>query len=60
MYDSCSLYQCSGESDVCEVDLSQAVSLASMYIVNPRKEHWMMVKHIPMYLKGTSSVGLIY
>jgi len=29
-------------------------------MVNPRKDHWRMVKHIPRYLKGTSSVGLVY
>ena len=41
-------------------DLAQAVSVVSRFMVNPGKEHWLAVKRIFRYLRGTSDVGLIY
>ncbi|XP_056860138.1 secreted RxLR effector protein 161-like [Raphanus sativus] len=41
-------------------DLAHAVSVVSWFIVQPRKEHWMAVKRIFRYLKGTSDVGFVY
>ena len=48
--------------------LSQAFSVVSKYMTNPKKEHWSgfldtgvdVVKWILSYLRGTSDVGLIF
>nr|GMD22027.1 Retrovirus-related Pol polyprotein from transposon TNT 1-94 [Ipomoea batatas] len=41
-------------------DLAHAVSVVSRYMHNPGKEHWNVVKWILQYLKGTSSLGLVF
>lgn len=41
-------------------DVAQAVSVVSRYSDNPGKQHWMAVKRILRYLKGTSMYGLVY
>ncbi|XP_071939680.1 secreted RxLR effector protein 161-like [Coffea arabica] len=41
-------------------DLAYAVSVISRFMANPGKEHWLAVKRIFRYLRGTSDVGLIY
>ena len=41
-------------------DLAHAVGVVSRYMSNPGKEHWQAVKWILRYLRGTSSVGLLY
>ncbi|KFK41513.1 hypothetical protein AALP_AA2G139400 [Arabis alpina] len=41
-------------------DLAQAVSVVSRFMGQPGKEHWLAVKRIFRYLKGTSDVGLMY
>lgn len=41
-------------------DLAHAVSVVSRFMVQPRKEHWIAVKRIFRYLKGTSDIGLVY
>ena len=40
--------------------LSYAVSVLSIYMANPRREHWKAVVWILRYLNGTISYGLIY
>ncbi|KAH9657209.1 hypothetical protein KPL70_022963 [Citrus sinensis] len=41
-------------------DLSHAVSVVSMYMANPGKDHWRAVVWILRYLAGTTGYGLIY
>ncbi len=41
-------------------DISHAVSLVSRFMANPGRQHWEAVKWIFRYLKGTSSIGLVY
>lgn len=41
-------------------DLAHAVSVVSRFMANPGKDHWIAVKRIFRYLRGTSDVGLIY
>ncbi|KAG7558728.1 Integrase catalytic core [Arabidopsis thaliana x Arabidopsis arenosa] len=41
-------------------DLAHAVSVVSRFMGQPGKEHWLAVKRIFRYLRGTSDVGLIY
>ncbi|KAH9779667.1 hypothetical protein KPL71_007786 [Citrus sinensis] len=41
-------------------DLSYAVSVVSIYMANPGKEHWKAVIWILRYLNGTINYGLIY
>ena len=41
-------------------DIAFAVGTVSRYMSNPGKEHWVAVKWILIYLKGTSSVCLRY
>lgn len=41
-------------------DISYAVSHLSRYSANPGKPHWLAVKHLLRYLKGTSNLGLTY
>ncbi|XP_063802650.1 uncharacterized protein LOC134979979 [Pseudophryne corroboree] len=39
-------------------DITHAVSWASQFAINPGKQHWIAVKRILRYLKGTSSLKL--
>ncbi|KAL1194446.1 Retrovirus-related Pol polyprotein from transposon TNT 1-94 [Cardamine amara subsp. amara] len=41
-------------------DLAHTVSVVSRFMGKPGKEHWLAVKRIFRYLRGTSDVGLIY
>ena len=41
-------------------DLCHGVSIVSRYMSNPGLEHWQAVKWIVKYLKGSSTVGLVY
>ena len=41
-------------------DISHAVSVVSRYMSNPGKEHWLAVKWILCYLKGTVDIGLVF
>ena len=41
-------------------DLSQAVSMVSRYMHDPRQGHWEAVKWILWYIKGTIDVGLVF
>jgi len=41
-------------------DLAHTVSVVSRFMGQPGKEHWLAVKRIFRYLKGTSDVCLIY
>ncbi|CAL8167209.1 unnamed protein product [Prunus armeniaca] len=48
-------------SMVCtHLNLPQAVSVVSMYMVNSGKQHWNTVKWIPRYLKGTKNFGILF
>jgi hypothetical protein len=41
-------------------DIAHAVGDLSRYMSKPRKEHWIVVKRVFMYLCGTASYGLCY
>ncbi|KAH9670424.1 hypothetical protein KPL70_016984 [Citrus sinensis] len=41
-------------------DIAQAVGAVSRYMVNPGREHWIAVKRILRYIRGTSDVALCY
>ncbi|KAH9726513.1 Integrase catalytic domain-containing protein [Citrus sinensis] len=41
-------------------DIAQAVGAVSRYMANPGGEHWIAVKRILRYIKGTSDVALCY
>lgn len=41
-------------------DLAYVVSIVSRFISNPRKEHWLALKWILRYIKGTLRKGLRY
>ena len=41
-------------------DINYSVSVTSRYLSNPGNDHWMAVKHILKYLKGTKDKFLIY
>ena len=41
-------------------DIAYAVSYVARFTSKPTKEHWLLVKRIMRYLKGTSSLGLGY
>ena len=41
-------------------DISYAVSVTSRYQSNPGNDHWMAIKHVLKYLKGTKDKFLIY
>ena len=41
-------------------DISHAISVLSKFMSNPEKEHWLGMKWLLRYLKGSSDVGLIY
>jgi len=45
---------------VYKADLSQAVSIVSRYMYYPDMGHWVAVKSILRYIKGTIDVGLIF
>ena len=40
--------------------MAHAIGVVSRYMSNPGKEHWQAVKWILRYLRGTSSVGLLF
>ena len=42
------------------LDLSQAVSVISRDMHDPRKGHWEAVKWVLWYIKGTLNVGLVF
>ena len=42
------------------LDISHAVGVVSRYMNNPRKEHWMVVKWILRYLRGTTNQALCF
>ncbi|KAL5563574.1 hypothetical protein UlMin_033321 [Ulmus minor] len=41
-------------------DISHAISVLSKFMSNSGKEHWLGMKWLLRYLKGSSDVGLIY
>ncbi|KAL5571947.1 hypothetical protein UlMin_021544 [Ulmus minor] len=41
-------------------DISHAISVLNRFMSNPGKEHWVGMKWLLRYLKGSSDVGLIY
>ncbi|KAH9781414.1 hypothetical protein KPL71_008457 [Citrus sinensis] len=41
-------------------DIAQAVGAVSRYMANPGGEHWITVKKIMRYIRGTSDVALCY
>ncbi|KAH9698769.1 hypothetical protein KPL71_024127 [Citrus sinensis] len=41
-------------------DIAQAVGAVSRYMANPGGEHWITVKRILRYIRGTSDVALCY
>ena len=41
-------------------DIAQAVGVVSMYMENPGKEHWEVVKWLLRYLRGKSSISLSF
>ncbi|KAH9770162.1 hypothetical protein KPL71_012287 [Citrus sinensis] len=43
-----------------KIDIAQAVGAVSRYMANPGGEHWITVKRILRYIKGTSDVALCY
>ena len=42
------------------LDIAHAVGVVSRYMNNPGKEHWMAVKWILRYLKGTTNQALFF
>ncbi|KAL5549269.1 hypothetical protein UlMin_004500 [Ulmus minor] len=41
-------------------DISYAINILSRFMSNPGKEHWLGMKWLLRYLKGSSNLGLIY
>jgi hypothetical protein len=41
-------------------DIAYAVSQVAKYMTNPGQEHWVAVKRIMRYLKGTSDLEIVY
>ena len=41
-------------------DIAHAVGVVSRYMKNPGKEHWMAVKWILRYLRGTTNQALCF
>ena len=41
-------------------DISHAVGVVSRYMENPGKEHWVVVKWVLQYLRGTSDYCITY
>ena len=39
-------------------DIAHEVGVLSRFMSNPRKEHWIAVKQVFRYLRGTSDYGL--
>jgi hypothetical protein len=42
------------------LDIAHSVGVVSIFMVDPRKEHWMVVKRIFRYLQGTKDYALCY
>jgi hypothetical protein len=42
------------------LDISHVVSMVSIYMANPGKEHWQAMKWLLRYLCGTLDVGLVF
>ena len=42
------------------LDIAHAVGVVSRYMNNPEKEHWMAVKWILRYLRGTTNQALCF
>ncbi|KAL5580423.1 hypothetical protein UlMin_012865 [Ulmus minor] len=42
------------------LDISNVISVLNKFMSNPEKEHWVRMKWLLRYLKGSSDVGLIY
>ena len=42
------------------LDIAHAVGFLSRYMSKPGKEHWIAVKRVFRYLRGTASYGLCY
>jgi hypothetical protein len=51
----CLMYLTNTRSDICF-----ALNTLSQHMVDPRKIHWVVAKHILRYLKGTIEFGLQY
>ena len=41
-------------------DITYVVGVTSIFLANPNKEHWVVVKWILRYLKGSSKVYLSF
>ena len=41
-------------------DLSTAVGVFSRFMQRPGKEHWVGVKRVPRYVRGTLNYGLVF
>jgi hypothetical protein len=41
-------------------DISFAINSLSQFMVEPRRVHWIVVKHVLHYLRGTMEYGLLY
>jgi hypothetical protein len=41
-------------------DLLFVVGVLSMYMYDPKEQHWWVAKHILRYLKGTIDFGILY
>jgi hypothetical protein len=41
-------------------DISFVVNSLSLFMVDPRRVHWIVVKHVLRYLRGTVEYGLLY
>ena len=41
-------------------DLAHAISVTSRFMKDPRKEHWLALKWMLRYIKGSSNVGIVY
>ncbi|KAG5867732.1 hypothetical protein JTB14_010142 [Gonioctena quinquepunctata] len=48
------------ECNVVGSSIMFAVSQASRFLSNPKREHWSAVERILRYLKGTQTFGLMY
>lgn len=46
--------------NVSRPDVAYAVSTVSQFLENPGNEHWIPVKRIFRYLKGTAGYGILY
>ncbi|KAL5572941.1 hypothetical protein UlMin_022538 [Ulmus minor] len=41
-------------------DLSFAISVLSRFMSNPERDHWLAMKWLLRYIKGTTKLGLVY